>query len=850
MTSLRPWTIGLRRRWPYSFCGCPFAGSTLGYFLRLDLPDVQALEDYRPPEMSLVLAADGSTLGTFAEQRRILLRYDEIPDVFERALIATEDSNFYTHTGIDIRGILRAIWADVRTMSMAEGASTVTQQLARNLFLHPDKTIRRKFQEILLALEIERQYSKQEILRFYCNQIYTGHGRWGIEAASRYYFGKPALDMSLTEAATIAGLLQRPESLSPFKHPERSLNRRNHVLDRMVHEGLLEPEIAAEAKAQPVVVSESRTVEQQAPYFVEEVRRWIQDQFGSSSLYQDGLEVRTTLEPRLQQIAERAMDHGLRELDRRQGWRGVPARVPDGEDPEIWSPPGWDRGIEVGRVYDGVIVGVDETQATVRIGEGVGILGPDEYEWTRAKDVATLFRTGDMPRVRVTADDGNGGLTLTLEQEPLAEAALIAIEPQTGAIVALVGGFDFGRSEFDRAMQAKRQTGSAFKPLLFAAALDDGWTLADTLLDEPTVFLDRSNPDPYQPENYSNSYYETVTLRQALEKSANISSVKLLNEVGYEDVIATSRKLGIESPLHPFPSLALGAFGARLIELTSAYGAFANGGVRVEPHFVEEVLNADGGLVRSIEPSVQEAVGPEVAYLMNRVLRGVVTDGTGKLARSIPHPIAGKTGTTDDNTDAWFIGYSARLAVGVWVGFDEPRSLGTRETGALAALPIWRSFMEAALETEPVEEFATPPGVTVVSIDRDTGLKANLAAECGNVFSETFVRGTEPTRYCTKQHHRLLRLPYPFQRFPLDEAGRLVIGSAELRALLDEELDAYVIDGGSRLEVYTAEGTVTMPLQVIERETSDPIPAELRGDHDVAAWVGTDGRMARILWLK
>jgi len=616
----------------------------------------------------------------------------------------------------------------------------------------------------------------------------------------------------------------------------------------MLDEGMISPRESAEAMEEPLVVASRATMTQAAPYFVEEVRRWVQRRYGSSTIYQDGLEIHTTLDTRLQGFAERAMDLGLRELDKRQGWRGIQARIAEGETPETFQADSWDGAIVAGQLYDAVVMAVTAENASVRVADRKGALGPDETKWTK-KTPSELLAAGDLIRVRVQSIGDDASLTLSLEQEPIAEAALIAIEPQTGAVRALIGGFDFERSEFDRAMQARRQTGSAFKPLIYAAALADGWTLADTLLDEPTVFLDRKNPEPYQPENYSNKYYETVTLRRALEKSANISTVKLLNAVGYEKVIGTAHRLGIKSPLQPFPSLALGVFGTRLIELTSAYGTFANAGVLVAPHLVDEVHDTDGEVIERIEPKVTDAVGPQVAYLMNRVLRGVITDGTGKAAKHIRHAIAGKTGTTDNNTDAWFIGYSPRLAVGVWVGFDEPRSLGTRETGALAALPIWREFMERALEDEPPLEFDTPSGITIVSIDRETGLKATQSAGCSHVFSEAFVRGTEPTQYCSEQHHRRLMLPYPFQRYPLDDLGRLVIPEGDLERLLASELDAYLIDRGKRLEVYTSAGLITMPVAIVPGGIQTPIPARIREEYDISRWVGKDGRPAEVLWL-
>jgi penicillin-binding protein 1A len=825
------------------------SGAALGYFMRFDLPDVRGLADYRPPVMTRVVTGDGALLDTFAEQRRILIRSRDIPPVFRHALLATEDSNFYRHTGIDFKGIARAAWRDLQTRSLEQGASTLTQQLARSLFLHRDKTFRRKIQEALLALEIERQYAKEEILGFYCNQVYMGHGRYGVEAAARYYFDVPARDLDLTQSAMLAGLLQRPESISPFRNPERALKRRNYVLQRMVDVGYLPAEQLEAAQATPIETASRDTRGNLAPYYVEEVRRWLQDRYGSSSLYTSGYTVRTTLDPALQAIANDAVDFGLRELEKRQGWRGRDERVPEGEDIADWEPESWEgEEFAVGEIHDGVVLQAGAESATVRLGPHTGKLGADAVAWTKADSLDDLFSPGDLIRVRVTALHEDGGITLELEQEPLVEGAMVALDPATGAVRALVGGHDFGRSEFNRAVQANRQTGSAFKPFVYAAALDAGWTLADLLLDEPTVFLDPRNPEPYQPENYKHTYYGEITLRSGLERSANISTVKLLDRIGYQPVIDIARRLGISAELHPFPSLALGSFEAKLLELTAAYGAFANQGVLVAPHLVEEVVDRDGSTLFAIEPEVTDAVSPQVAYLMNRVLAGVITDGTGRAAASLRLNLAGKTGTTDDNTDAWFIGYGPDLAVGVWVGFDEPRTLGRRETGAAAALPIWRTFMERAATEATSRQFPMPSRLTLVPIDRRTGLRANPSAYCNPVISEVFVEGTEPTESCSVYEHQRLRLPYSFQRFALSEHGELLLPSEALDGLLAAEPRARLTDGGRRIEVHLPEEVVSMAVRIVPEGGTIAADSRLEG-FEPATWVGKDGREAEIVWM-
>ncbi len=826
------------------------SGASLGYYLRLDLPDVNGLEDYSPPVMTRVLADDGSLLDNFFEERRILVEYQDIPESFRQALIATEDSNFYAHAGVDLIGVARAAWRNLLSLRRAQGGSTLTQQLARSLFLHPEKTFRRKFQEAVLALEIERQYTKEEILRFYCNQVYMGHGRYGLEAAARFYLDKPARELTLEESAVLAGLIQRPESLSPFKNPERSTRRRNHVLSRMVDEGYLDPQRAEQAMAAPVPAPPHRRP-QLAPYFVEDVRRWLQERYGNSSLYRSGLEVRTTLDPALQAAAERAVDAGLRELDRRQGWRGAPEHVAEDEDLSTWSAASWREPLENGQVTDGIVMRVEKGRAVVRVDRWTGSLGAKEIDWTGVEDPARLLKVGDVPRVRILELDEDGSARLVLEQEPAVEAALVALDPASGAVRALVGGFDFSRSEFDRAIQARRQTGSAFKPFVFAAALASGWTMAQTLVDQPTVFIDPKQPVPYVPRNYKNDYYGRVTLRRALEKSANVATVRLLNRIGAPDVISLARRLGISGDLQPYPSLALGSFEVSLIELTSAYGTFANQGVRVEPHLVESVVDRGGTVLFRMEPEVRDAVEPRIAHLMNRMLGGVITDGTGRAAADLGLELAGKTGTTDDSTDAWFIGYSADLAVGVWVGFDAKRSLGDRETGAQAALPIWRGFMKGAYaEHEDPGDFPVPDGITVAVIDRNTGLRANPAAGCPR-FSEVFVAGTEPTRYCSHAEHSRLRFPYPFHAYPLNEQGALVIPELDLQELLACEPDVWLAEAGARIEYGSSNGMISLPLEIVPgsgRPILDPAilnrMAEL--EEEPGPWLGTDGREALV----
>ncbi len=823
-------------------------GMAIGHGLKLDLPDVEALDRYTPPLNTRVVAADGTTIGSFGEQRRTLLAQKDIPKVFLQALVAVEDTNFYEHGGIDLKGIARAAWHDLTTMSFEQGASTLTQQLSRNLFLKPDKTPRRKLQEMLLAMEIEQRYSKDEILRMYCNQVYMGHGHYGLEAASQYYFGKHASEIDLAESALLAGLIQRPEGLSPFKNPDAALRRRSHVLDRMVASQAITPQQADAAKRAPLTLTTRRESIDIAPYFTEEVRRALQAKYGEEGIYQGGLEVRTGIDIGMQQAANRAVERGLRQLDKRQGWRGRVAKVAAGDEPESFASPTWRDGIEEGGIYDGVVLQTSRGRARLRVGSLSGTLDTDGVAWTGRNDPAALLRRGDVVRVRVLSSKIGDHAVFALEQEPKVEGALVALDPRTGAVRALVGGLDFRRSEFDRSVQARRQAGSSFKPFVYAAALQHGMTPSDRVLDAPTVFVEPGTLSLYQPENYGKKYYGLLTLREALEKSANISAVKILDRAGFRPVIDLARELGLTTDLQPYPSMALGAFEVSLFEMTSAYGAFANQGVHVEPYLVETVRDREGTLLDETKPQAREVLSPQIAAMMNALLEGVITDGTGAAASTLGRPLAGKTGTTDDFTDAWFIGYTPDLVVGVWVGFDTKKSLGSKETGAQAALPIWQAFMEEALHDAPPVPFPEVEGVAHASVDHATGLRAVETAGCVEIINESFLQGTEPTQDCSAAEHARLRLPWILQRYALDEDGALVVPTDDLASLVAGEPSMSVDAPRKTLTVASPEGTVTVRLSVVSGGTLR-VPAAIEGKVDPAAWLGKDGRPADVVLL-
>jgi penicillin-binding protein 1A len=763
------------------------AGVLTGLLLGRDLPNVRALEHYRPPGITVVLAADGTVLDRFGEQRRVAIPYRQVPGGFRDAVIATEDPRFFSHVGVDVFGLMRAAWRTATTRRWGvEGGSTITMQLARNLFLSPRKTLARKLQEMVLAVRIEKVYTKEEILGFYVNQVYMGHGRYGIQAASSFYFDRPAGELSLAQCALLAGILQRPEYLSPVRHPERALKRREYVLRRMSVEGILSSEEAKAAGAEELVLasSSSRPEPPLAPYFVEEVRRDILSDFGEERLYREGLRVRTTLDPALQAAANAAVHRGLLDLSRRL------REIPDGDDPgeEEDRPPA--LPLAEGDELRARVASVSGGEARVLVSERELPLGEDAVAWTR-KPLAEVLREGRRYSFLVLEADEEGfPVSLELLPEPRVEGALVALDPATGAVRALVGGFDFARSEFDRAMQARRQAGSAFKPFIYAAAFESGATPADLLLDVPTVWFDPGTELPYQPENFERDYLGWVTMRYALEESRNIPTVRLLNDLAYRPVIEMARRLGIRAPLHPYPAMGLGAFEMTLLEMTSAYSVFPNQGVRVEPHLIEEVRDREGRILLALEPDrdAEQVLSPATAFQMTSVLEGVVEHGTGRGAKRLGRPLGGKTGTTDDYSDAWFVGFTPDLTVGVWVGRDRKEPIGKRETGARAALPIWIAFLEAALAGEPPRPFPRPGSVRLVPVDGLTGLPAGLDTGCPaeRVRLEVFARGREPSGTCGPRAHLRASLPYMLQRYPISDRLAIRMAPEELARLAVE----------------------------------------------------------------
>ncbi len=751
-------------------------GALAGWILAqsLHIPQVDQITAFQPASATRVLAADGSTLATFAIERRIVLKPEEIPNNLKLAIVATEDADFYHHGGVDPAAILRAVLYSIkeRRLGAHGGASTLTQQLARNFFRMHERTLRRKLKEAFLAIDIEKRLSKDQILTLYANLIYLGHGAYGVEAASRLYFGKSARELTLPEAALIAGMIQNPERRwSPLRNPEGALHRRNYVLDRMRQLDFITAEQCESAKEAPLGASLHRQHYSTGSFFVETIRQRIEQSYGTDTLYSGGLTVRTTLDPGLQRAAERAVREGLIALDMSLGYRRPKNIVAEGlaADPSDWEAPSWHNLVfEPGQMVHAVVLEVARKTARLRIGERRAVLHRAGAKWTGASSLRRILKPGDLVLVRLPdplPKDEKAELEIQLLQEPALEAALVAMDNRTGAIRAMVGGFDYNRSEFNRAVQAKRQCGSAFKPFVYMTAFQQGFTPADTLLDAPFLLPDGEGNLTYCPKNYYPKYFGITTLRRALEHSYNATAVKLQHLVGGDAVVDTARRFGISTPLHPYATLALGALEVRLIDLVRAYAGIANLGESPEPRYLTEVDDRDGRTLERTYPALHRAMPPAVSYLMVHVLEGVIREGTGVRAARLPAHLAGKTGTTDDYTDAWFLGFSPRLTVGVWVGRDLKKTIGKRMTGARAALPIWIRFMEAYLTTlddsARKETFPVPAGVVFTPVDYFTGLRA--IPSCPKVILEAFLDGTEPSESCSDEWHRIIDLPWPFQ---------------------------------------------------------------------------------------
>ena len=726
-----------------------------------DLPLISSLDDYTPHTITRVLDRNGAVVGDFAVERRVLVTYQQIPEHLRNAIIAAEDGGFFDHAGLSISRMVLALVRDLIAPGRTPGGSTLTQQLARNLFAGEigfatgDRSYDRKVRESLVAMQIEKRYTKEEIFTMYCNQIYWGHGAYGVEAASQVYFGKSVKDLSLEEAALIAGIIQGNVRQSPYVNVDAATRRRNYALQRMADEGYITPELAEQSKQKPIVTrgepSQGSTV---APYFIEEVRKYVEAKYGAKALYESGLTLRTTLDAELQRVANRALDQGLRNVAKRRGiWRRPGRNVlAEGHALDAYRHERWNRPMAAGDIVPAVVTGVEPKAARtgiarVRFGNYTADLTRASYQWTRRAHASELVKPGDLIQIGISKIEESGKALVTLEQEPQLEGALVALDNRTGQVLAMVGGFNFQRSKFNRATQAMRQLGSTFKPFLYTAAVDRGLTPSSILNDSPAAFDAGAGQPPYTPGNYDGKFVGPVTLRRALEDSRNIPAVRVMEMLGPRQVVAYARRFGFPEDFPPYLSTALGAAEATLLEVTSAYSAFPNQGIRLQPYQVAAVIDREGNVLEETRPAPREAIRADSAFVMTNLLRGVVQRGTAAAANALDWPLAGKTGTVDDYTDAWFIGFDPLITVGVWVGYDEKKPIGYGETGGVTALPIWMDFMREYIalrgDRENPPRFEPPGNIIFVPVDSATGTTVD---DPTTAINEAFISGTQPEK--------------------------------------------------------------------------------------------------------
>ena len=681
-------------------CGLMFVYS-------IDLPQMDDLARYHPNTTTELRDVHGKVFGSFALERRVVVPYTDFPPVLRAAIISIEDKSFERNWGVNLFRAVGAAYRDLHSKGRAQGASTLTMQLARNLFLSSEKSYGRKIQEIFLSVQIERRFTKEQIFELYANQIYLGRGTYGFEAGSEFYFNKKARDLTLPEAALLAALPKGPEAYSPLKYPDRALRRRNLVLSEMLGDGKITLEQANAAKAAPLGLHLEPPANSVAPYFVEEVRRQLEKQYGVEQVHGAGLRVYTTLDLDLQVVANKAILDGTATYERRHGWKGRLLNVVlQGTDVGSYRHPDWVQPLDKGSYVHGVVTTVAAKKVLVKVGaERQIMLTPEDWKWTQNQDGDSFLRTGDVVYVRVESVAPDGMLRASLQQDSGAQASMMAIDNASGEVLAMVGGRDFALSQFNRATQAQRQVGSSFKPYVYTTAVEAGAKPTDIIVDGPVSFWTPNGP--YTPHNYEPNYKGAMTLLEAFAESRNIPALKLAERYGIRKVIETARRFGITSNLPTFLPVAIGAADITLAEQVGGYSVFPNDGIRIEPRYIRKVTQADGLPLDEAPSQVSEVISVETARTMMQLLQAVVQHGTGAAASQLKHPFGGKTGTTNDYTDAWFIGFSPSVTCGTWIGFDDRQSLGEKETGARAALPMWMDFMRAAIANKPNEAFVT-----------------------------------------------------------------------------------------------------------------------------------------------
>ena len=743
------------------------------------LPDFKPLKERNLNAHSIVYSEEDAVVGKFLMDNRIPIPYERIPKPLVEAFIAAEDAEFFKHKGIDYKGIARAMFKNLIAGRIVQGGSTITQQVTKTFFLTPKRSLLRKLKEVAYAFGLERNLTKEEILFLYLNNIYLGNGAYGVEAAAESYFNKRTEQLNLAEIAMMAGLVKAPSRYSPIHNLKRAKDRQAYVLTRMVEVGIISPEEKQKALRTPLKIqSRESAYFSKAPYFTEFIRQQVERKYGKEKLYQEGLRIYTTLDLSLQKMAQRSLEMGLRELDKRQGFRGPIQTLSLNElkslshqKKEAVTP------LAQNEIFEGVILSKDDSKRffTVWVEDRKGILPFSEAAWAlhvkptphfkpqKVKDPSDLLKIGDVVQVRVKESPKKGQpLILILDQEPVAQGALLCIDPKTGYVKAMVGGRDFSESQFNRAIHSRRQPGSAFKPIIYAAALEKGYNPSTVLMDSPVEYEDQDGGAYWAPKNYDKNFMGPITFRNALAHSRNVVTVKILEDIGVDYALKFIKKLGIESPIKRDLSIALGTSGVSMLELTQAFAVFADGGERIKPIFIKKIVTMKGEVIEENYPYVEleekeddeetpdspslvpkeRVISPQSAFIMTHLLEGVVQHGTGQRAKVLGRPIAGKTGTSSDYADAWFIGYTPSLLTSVWVGFDDKTSLGKDETGARAALPIWVSFMSQALKDTSIEGFKVPEGITLVKVNIETGLRSDGGPQ--ETVMEAFVEGSAP----------------------------------------------------------------------------------------------------------
>jgi penicillin-binding protein 1A len=770
----------------YAFIACalllPLTGVALFFYYSTHLPDFKPLKEKNLNAYSIVYSEQDEVVGKFLMENKIPIPYERIPRSLVLAFVAAEDADFFHHKGIDYRGIARAMLKNMIAGRIVQGGSTITQQVTKTFFLTPQRSLLRKLKEVAYAFGLERTLTKEEILGLYLNNIYLGNGAYGVASAAESYFNKRTDQLNLAEMAMMAGLVKAPSRYSPVTNLRRAKERQAYVLSRMADVGFITETQREQALRTPLKIQTRESAYfSKAPYFTEVIRRQMERKYGKDILYQEGLRIYTTLDLSFQNAAQRAIEAGLRDLDKRQGFRGPLRILSSNELNDVLKRKAVLNPLSQNEIVEGIILSKDDSKKVfaVWLEDRRGILPYADMAWAlnikptptfkpqKVKDPSNLLKTGDV--VYVKAKDvsrKDQPVVVSLEQEPVVQGALLCIDPQTGYVKAMVGGRDFSESQFNRAVQSRRQPGSAFKPFIYAAALEKGYTPSTVLMDSPVEYSDPDGETYWAPKNYDKTFQGPITFRNALAYSRNVVTVKILEDVGVGFVLKFLKKFGIESPIKRDLSIALGTSGVTMPEFVSGFAVFANGGERVNPIFVKKVVTMKGEVLEenfpyvefeeeekeeeeeespplSPAPPVKERViSPQHAYIMTHLLEGVVQHGTGQRAKSLGRPVSGKTGTSSDYGDAWFVGYTPSALAAVWVGFDDKSSLGKDETGARAALPIWVSFMNQALKGTPVQSFKVPPGVTLVRVNLETGLPYDTGSQ--ETVMEAFLDGTVP----------------------------------------------------------------------------------------------------------